>query len=174
LLINCWRNWLQVSISSIFYVCLFCTTVLFAAFLNLQIDVVTFWWKNIGAKAVCEMLKKLTPGVNFIEILWAALTRQDPKSTKKTDDLTVLFVLSGSAHVKAAHKTLMKFTPVSISHEVTSNNVSEFVFQSLHKLLTGHLISVQCSVPNSITHSDFLLIIYPPFSDVIAHRDVQK
>jgi len=49
--------------------------------------------------------------VNFINILRAAFTRADPKSTKKTDDLTVFFALSGSAHVKAGRWTLMKLTP---------------------------------------------------------------
>jgi len=36
----------------------------------------------------------------------------DPKSTKKTDGLTVLFALLGSAHIKAALKMLMKLTPI--------------------------------------------------------------
>jgi len=29
-----------------------------------------FWWKNIGAKAACKMLMKLTTEVNFINILF--------------------------------------------------------------------------------------------------------
>jgi hypothetical protein len=35
----------------------------------------------------------------------------DPESAKKFDNFTVFFALSGSAHVKAAHITLMKLTP---------------------------------------------------------------
>jgi len=34
-----------------------------------------------------------------------------PKVQKKPDDLSVFFVLLGSAHVKAAHILLMKLTP---------------------------------------------------------------
>jgi len=53
---------------------------------------------------------KLTPGVNFINVQQAAFTIADPKSAKKTDNLTVCFALSGSAKVKAAHRKLMKLT----------------------------------------------------------------
>ncbi len=37
--------------------------------------------------------------------------RADPKNAQKFDNLTVFFVLLGSARVKAARKTLMKLTP---------------------------------------------------------------
>jgi len=39
------------------------------------------------------------------------LHAQIPKVQKKIDNLTVFFVLSGSASVKAAHRALMKLTP---------------------------------------------------------------
>ncbi len=51
------------------------------------------------------------PGVNFINVLWAAFTHKDPQSAKKTVKLSVFFVLWGSSHTKAARKTLMKLTP---------------------------------------------------------------
>ncbi len=38
------------------------------------------------------------------------LCKQIPKAQKKTDNLTVSFVLSGSACVKATSRTLMKLT----------------------------------------------------------------
>ncbi len=38
------------------------------------------------------------------------LQKADPKCAKKTDNLTVIFVFSGSVHVKAACRTLMKLT----------------------------------------------------------------
>jgi len=38
----------------------------------------------------------------------AAFGRADPKSAKKTDNLTVFFMILGSAHVKDAHR-MMKF-----------------------------------------------------------------
>jgi len=39
------------------------------------------------------------------------LHTQIPKSTKKTDGLTVFFALLGSSLIKAARKMLMKLTP---------------------------------------------------------------
>jgi len=51
------------------------------------------------------------PSVNFINVLRAAFVQADPKSVKKTDNLTVFYTLLGSEHSKAAHRTLMKLTP---------------------------------------------------------------
>jgi len=51
----------QVSISPTFYEQLFHIKVFFATFLFLQFGFVIFFWQeNIGAKAVCKMLAKLT------------------------------------------------------------------------------------------------------------------
>jgi len=38
---------------------------------------------NIGTKAACKMLMKLTTGVNFTNTLEAVFTQADPKSAKK-------------------------------------------------------------------------------------------
>jgi len=54
---------------------------------------------------------KLTPGVNFIKIPRAAFALADLKSAKKTENLTVFFVILGSGRVKASRRTLMKVTP---------------------------------------------------------------
>ncbi len=56
-----------------------------------------------------EDLKR--PGINFIKILRAAFSLADLKSAKKTENLTVFFVILGSGHVKASRRTLMKLTP---------------------------------------------------------------
>jgi len=61
-----------------------------------------------------EILIGPTLEVDFINILRAAFERADPKSAQKTDNLTVFFALLGSAHVKAARRTLMKLTPSHI------------------------------------------------------------
>jgi len=53
----------------------------------------------------------LATGVNFINILGAAFTRKDPKSSKKTAKLSIIFALLGSLRVKAARRMLMKLTP---------------------------------------------------------------
>jgi len=66
---------------------------------------------SVHVKASRKTLAKLTPGVNFANILCAALTLVDPKSVKRIDNLTVFFTLLGSAHVKASPKMLAKLAP---------------------------------------------------------------
>ena len=58
-----------------------------------------------------KLLIRLTPMVNFTNILRAAFRRADPKSAIKLHELTVFFALLGSACVKAAYRMLMKLTP---------------------------------------------------------------
>ena len=50
------------------------------------------------------MLVKLTPGVNFPNILGSAFMLADLKNTKKTFKLSSFFALLGSLRVKAMHK----------------------------------------------------------------------
>ncbi len=57
-----------------------------------------------------KISNNFSPGVNFVNVLQAAFERTNPKSVKKTDNLTVFFALFGSASVKA-RRTLMKLTP---------------------------------------------------------------
>jgi len=38
----------------------------------------------------------------------------DPERVKKIENLTVIFIYLGSAHVKASSKTLMKLSPVNL------------------------------------------------------------
>jgi hypothetical protein len=45
---------------------------------------------------------KLTPGVNFINVLLKAFRRTDPKSIR-IQSMSVIYMLLGSAHAKAAH-----------------------------------------------------------------------
>ena len=51
---------------------------------------------------------KLTPGVNFINVLTRSFYK---RRSQKLLNLTVFFALSGSAQVKAARKMLVKLTP---------------------------------------------------------------
>jgi len=46
----------------------FCNKVLCTAFLLLQLGLIIFKQKNIGAKAARKMLVELTPGVDFINM----------------------------------------------------------------------------------------------------------
>ncbi len=50
---------------------------------------------------------KLTPGVDFTNILIAAFTQAEPKRAKTTAHIFVL----GSVSVKASHKMSVKWTP---------------------------------------------------------------
>jgi hypothetical protein len=59
-------------------------------------------------KCASSILMKLTPDVNFINVLKKSA---DPKREKKTDNLIVFFVLLGSVRIKAALKTFLKSTP---------------------------------------------------------------
>jgi hypothetical protein len=61
------------------------------------------------------MLMKLTPAVNFINVLRTAFTLADPKRVKNTDEITAILILSGSTSVKALHKTLMKLLPEALT-----------------------------------------------------------
>jgi len=75
-----------------------------------------FWRFLILGDTPKKILGKLvrlgTTGVNFINVLQAAFVLADPKSAKETVKLSVFFALLGSALAKAAHKTLVKLTPV--------------------------------------------------------------
>ena len=51
------------------------------------------------------------PGVNFTNILQAALAHADPKSAKKKDKSSSFFVLSGFAHVRAVCKQVGEIEP---------------------------------------------------------------
>ncbi len=62
-------------------------------------------------KITCKMLMKLTPRVNFINVLLAVFTAQIQKVQKDTVNLSVYFVLLVSTCTKAASKMLMKLTP---------------------------------------------------------------
>ncbi len=61
-------------------------------------------------KAAFKMLKKVTPGLNFINVLRTAFLRGTQKR-KKYSQVFSLFTLSGSTSIKAACKMLKKLTP---------------------------------------------------------------
>jgi hypothetical protein len=106
----------------------FCTEVFFKAFICLQFEFVTFWHKEISAKTAGEMLVKMTPVVNFTNILPNAFMREDLKSVKNTVKPSGFFVLLGFACIKAAHKMLVKSTSV-----VNFTNILQAAF-----MLTDH------------------------------------
>ncbi len=65
-----------------------------------------------GGCPFCCILKVLTPGHNFINIVLTAFMHADPRSVKKTVKLSIFFTLLGSTSIKAAPKMLVKLTPV--------------------------------------------------------------
>ncbi len=80
------------------------------------------------------MLMKLTPGLNFINVLRTAFTLIDPKRVKKTDDLTVFFTLLGSTSVKAVPRTLMKLSPGVNFNDVLRAGFSLKLFEAFFAL----------------------------------------
>ena len=82
-----------------------------------------------GINAARTHQDKLTPGVNFTNILQAAFTPADSKSGKKLLNLNVFFALSGSAGVKATRRTLMKLTPdLAIPCSASTKSCRRFSF----------------------------------------------
>ncbi len=71
------------------------------------------FWPNIAVGNGSFTFSELSAssGVNFINILFIAYWRADPKSVKIQSSCQYLFVLLGSVHLKAACKMLMKSTP---------------------------------------------------------------
>jgi len=54
---------------------------------------------------------RLSPGVDFINVLQAAFMGTDIESAKKDNQVVSLFALLRSARVKAARRTLMRLSP---------------------------------------------------------------
>jgi hypothetical protein len=50
---------------------------------------------STGTKAARRTLMKLTPWVDFTNVLQAALVQADPKRVKNTNDVTVFFCAFG-------------------------------------------------------------------------------
>ncbi len=57
------------------------------------------------------MLVKLTPGLDFINVLRTAFTPVAPQSIRTQSSCQYLFTLWGSTSVKAVRRTLMKLHP---------------------------------------------------------------
>ncbi len=77
-----------------------------------------------------------SPGLNFNKILQAAFTPADPKSAKKTDDLTVFFALLGSAHIEVARKTFVKLTTSIVISKIFYGQIFCEQITKLQKRLT--------------------------------------
>jgi hypothetical protein len=82
-------------------------------------------------------------GVDFTNLLPAAFTRTDPKSTKSTDGFTIFCGFEICACKKAAHKTLMKLNP-----EVAYN--SEGVTEPFFEVIPCYFIRLLSIRKNSI------------------------
>jgi len=62
-------------------------------------------------KAACKMLIKLTPGLNFINVLLTAFTLVDPKSVKRYWQLDWVLMLWGTMGVKVVRKHIDEIDP---------------------------------------------------------------
>jgi len=92
--------YLQVSISSTLKVQIFRTKIRFGSFYYIHVT-----WEKLPKghsykKFVCLMLMKLTPGVNFNNMLCTAFTCVDPKSVKRYWQLDWLLMLLGATRLK--------------------------------------------------------------------------
>ncbi len=97
LLITCWWNWLHFTLTFLYK----------SAFLSFSIKTVwlyNFLCKKISTKGKCKIFVKLTPGVDFINILFKTFTCTYPKSAKRYWPLDWIFTLLGSSCVKAGRK----------------------------------------------------------------------
>ena len=92
------------------YLCaVFCTKSLF---------LVTFWLcqKKFVQKSMRKTLMKLTPAVNFTNILRTAFALVEiPKAQELSQVIQYLFTLLGTTSVKAVRRTLMILTPGRIN-----------------------------------------------------------
>ena len=74
------------------------------------------WQREIAAEVWLKLaeikLKKMRYGVHFINVFRHSFYLSRSRKCKKLLDLTVFFVLLGSASIKAAHKIMVKLTPV--------------------------------------------------------------
>jgi len=64
--------------------------------------------------------------VKFINILCKALTHEDLKSAKKTDNLTLFFALLGFECIKAARKMFVKLTPGANRSQIERNTCKNY------------------------------------------------
>jgi len=69
------------------------------------------FFKPAEAQSLVRASFEGLPGVNFTNIFTLSFYARRSRKRKKTDDLTVFFMLLGTASVKAVHRTLMKSTP---------------------------------------------------------------
>jgi len=94
-----------------------------------------FWHQNIGKKVLSKMLMKLTPGVNFTNILWAALAHIDPKSEKIHWWLDYLSAPWGSAQIKAVSKHDVE---IDLRCQFHQHFTSRFYVRKCFSLLSSH------------------------------------
>ncbi len=72
------------------------------------------WRNTLEQKAAHKMLLRLTPGLDFINVLRTAFALVDPKSVRTQSSLQYHFTLLGSTSVKAVRRKLLKLTPEGI------------------------------------------------------------
>jgi len=96
------------------FINILCSNFSYKSALN-SFSLVTVWilWrKNIGAKAACKMLMKLTTGVNFTNLLCTAFIYPDP-SAKKYSQAVILFGTFGIYEPKSCMLNVGEIDPWS-------------------------------------------------------------
>jgi len=86
-----------------------CLWWIFVWIIKPEPNLILYWTLSIDLIEDCVCYYHMT--VNFTNILWLAFACTVPKSAKKTDGLTVHFLLLESVCLKAVGKMLIKLTP---------------------------------------------------------------
>ncbi len=132
---------LQGSISPTFYMQLLHTWVAPAAFLCLCFRFVLYWRKTVGVKAAHRTLVKLTPEVNFTNILHAALEYKSFDQSFLCLHFTVglNYFWAQEYWRKCAHKMLVKLTTDLLIRSTINFYGMHFNVNSVHFLIL-HLV----------------------------------
>ncbi len=87
--------------------------IIYLGFITGLMYLVLFLKRKSSKVFTIHCSKKMTPGVNFTNILHTAFKHVDPKSVKKIDNLTVFFSPFSNLHAKkAVSRTVMKLSNV--------------------------------------------------------------
>jgi len=115
------------------------------------------------------MLVKLSPGVNFINVLWAAFAPVDPQSVKRYWQLDWILSLLGATGVKAVRKCVGEIEPRTWRESrkrVTDVHMHSFTFQQSRFYTSGFRLRL----------SYFIAIFYylPWFCSIkVCHKKLQ-
>jgi len=117
-------------------------------------------------KALCKILVKSTPGVNFINILRAAFAPVDPKSVQRYLQLDWILTLLWATLVKASRKILVKSAPDLLPIDLCQDEDLDCKRHIQTKIIRGvHLLDLNSWVSSNYRKQNvvFIDILRPAF-----------